>query len=477
MPTVVASIIFAIGIAGLFFLDRGEKGRVSNALWIPTAWLFFCATRSASDWLGVRSAAADQASVYLEGSPLDAAVFTVLEVVALILVISRRRRASPILRRNWVIGLFFFYAALSISWSDFPAVAFKHWIKAIGDVIMVLIVLTEPSAADAVKRLVTRFGFVLLPLSILFIRYYPLLGRRLTNSWTMEPVGVCTQKNGLGILCDILGLGLLWRFRSAYNDREDPNRRRRLLALGAVLAMIVWLLQACNSLTSICALSMASAVMLLSTRPAFRREPALVHLLIVAVVAFSGYALFFQSSGTLLNSLGRDSTMSGRTTGWSIMLSIPNNRLVGTGYDSFWLGPRLKTLWEAFPNLPIGQAHDGYLEIFLNLGWIGVALLGLLIATGYRNVTGGCRRDPDIGSLRIAFFLAAIVTAFTEGVFRMMTPPWIFFLLATAAAPWMPQRRVAAVVTSTQDLLGSGQEPDAFREGAPVGQAGSLARR
>jgi exopolysaccharide production protein ExoQ len=475
MPPAIASIIVGIGIASLFFLDRGEKSRVSNAFWIPTAWLFFCVSRSVSQWLGIGPTAADaaDASVYLEGSPVDRSVFIVLEVVALIVVISRRRRVSPILRSNWVIGLFFVYAALSISWSDYPVVTFKHWIKGIGDVMMVLIVLTEPSVTGAVKRLVTRIGFALLPLSMLFIRYYPLLGRRITNSLTSEPVGVCTQKNGLGTLCYIFGLGLLWRFRSAYNGRKDPNRSRRLLALGTVLSMVVWLLWMCNSLTSICALSMGGAVMLLSTRPVFRRKPNLVHVLILGVVAFSAYAVFFQSSGALVQSLGRDATMSGRTTGWPIILSFVTNPLVGAGYESFWLGPRLEKIWEAFPNLPIGQAHNGYIEMYLILGWIGVALLGVLIVTGYRNVVGAYRRDPDLGSLRIAWFLAVVVNGYTEGVFRMMAPPWIVFLLATAAAPWMPHRmmphrRVAAVVTSTQDLLESGQELDAVPEGAAV---------
>jgi len=384
-------------------------------------------------------------------------------------VISRRRRAIPILRRNWVIGLFFFYAALSMAWSDYPFVTLKHWIKGIGDVLMVLIVLTEPSVTDAVKRLVTRIGFVLLPLSMLFIRYYPLLGRRLTNSWTMEAVGVCTQKNGLGELCDIFGLGLLWRFRSVYNDRKGPNRGRRLLALGAVLVLIVWLLWLCNSLTSICALSVASAVMLLSTRRAFRRKPALVHILIVAILAVALYALFFQSSGAVIQSLGRDATMSGRSTGWPIILSFSTNPLVGAGYESFWLGPRLEKIWEAFPGLKIGQAHNGYIEMYLTLGWIGVALLGVLIATGYRNVIGNYRGDPDIVSLRIAYFLATIITGFTEAAFRMMNPLWIFFLLATiVAAPWMPQRKKLAVVTSTQHLLESGQELDAIREAMPL---------
>jgi O-antigen ligase len=467
MSPSVASIIFAIGIAGLFFLDRGEKSRVSNALWIPTVWLFCCASRSVSEWLGVSPTVTDGA-VYLEGSPVDRAVLSILEVVALIVVISRRRRVSPILRRNWAIGLFFSYAALSISWSDYPLVAFKHWIKGIGDVMMVLIVLTEPRVADAIKRLATRLGFVLLPLSVLFIRYYPLLGRRLTLSWTMEPIGVCTQKNGLGELCDVVGLGLLWCFRSVYNDRGNPRRRRRLLALGIVLATIVWLLWMCNSLTSICALSMASIVMLLSTRLAVRRNPALVHLLTVAVLAISVYALFFQDSGALITSLGRDPTMSGRRVGWPIILSVASNSLVGAGYESFWLGPRLRKVWELIPGAQVGEAHNGYIEIYLILGWIGVGLLGVLIATGYRNVIGGYRRDPATGSLRIAFFIAPLVTGLTEAAFRMMAPPWIIFLLATADAPWAAQRRMSAARTAAEDLLESGQESDVDHEEAPV---------
>lgn len=467
MPPAIAFIIFALGIAGLFFLDRSEKVRMSKAIWIPTAWLFFCTSRSVTQWLGISPTAADRAAVYLEGRPVDATVFAVLETIALVVVINRTRRVGPILRRNCVIGLFFLYAALSISWSDFPLVTFKHWIKGIGDVMMVLIVLTEPSVADAIKRIVTRIGFVHFPLSILFIKYYPLLGRRLTNSWTEEAVGVCTQKNGLGILCDLFGLGLLWRFRSVYSDREDPNRRRRLLALGAVLAMIVWLLWQCNSMTSICALSMAGGVMFLSTRPTCRRKPALVHLLIVAVLACTLYALFFQSSGSLIQDLGRNPTLTGRTEIWHVVLAVPNNRLVGAGYESFWLGPRLLKLWELFPNLPINEAHNGYIEMFINLGWIGVLLLGVLIVTGYRNVIGAYRREPDIGSFRIALFLAPVITGFTEAAFRMMSPPWIVFLLATAVAPWLPKRRVSAVVTATQDLLESGQEPDAVYDGAP----------
>src|SRR5215831_14641590 len=114
MSPLIATIIFAFGIAGLFFLDRGQKGRVSAALWIPTLWLFFNASRSVSEWLGISLATAADASVYIEGSPIDATFFAILEVLALIAVITRLRWGAPLLYKNWVIGLFFLYAAISI---------------------------------------------------------------------------------------------------------------------------------------------------------------------------------------------------------------------------------------------------------------------------------------------------------------------------------------------------------------------------
>ena len=462
MPPAVASIIFGIGVLGLFLLDRSEKTGGSKALWIPTVWLFFSSSRSLAQWLGMDTAA-DQASVYLEGSPVDRGLLIVLEVFALIVVINRGGRVGPILRRNWAIGLFFSYAALSMAWSDYPFVTLKHLVKGIGDLMMVLIVLTEVSVPDAIKRLVTRLGFLLVPLSLLLIWYYPSLGRSHTMDWTPEAVGVATQKNGLGGLCEFLGLGLLWLFRSAYNDRKDPNRKRRLLALGAVLTIIVWLLHLCNSMTSICALGVASGVMLLSTRPAFRRRPAFVHLLIAGAIVCTLYALFFQSSGALIQSLGRNPTLTGRTDAWPVLIKLVRNPLVGVGYESFWLGPRLLKVWEILHST-INEAHSGYVEVLLTLGWIGVVLFGVLLVTGYRNLIRAYRRDPDAGSFRIAWFLAVVITGLTEAVFRMMSPLWIVFLLATAASRWDGAVNALSRGRPANLLPWPAQQSDAFNE-------------
>lgn len=431
MPPTLASFIFGLGILGLFWLDRDNEANVSKALWVPTVWLMLIGSRPVSFWLGMApTVGAD--TVYAEGSPIDRAVFTGLVTLGLAVLIARRHWVGPTLRRNWPVVLFFSFAALSILWSDYAYVTFKHWIKGIGDVAVVLIVLTEPSVTDALKRLITRLAFTLLPLSVLLCKYYGNLGRVLTKSWTEEYTGVTTQKNSLGAICMVLGLGVLWRLRAVYRDREDPARSRRLLALGAVLTSVVWLLWKCNSLTSICALTMGASLMLGSTRPAVRRRPALVHLMFAAMLFVAVYALFFQSSATLVQDLGRDATFSGRTQIWSKLLSIPNDRLVGAGYESFWLGARLEKFWTMDGGwyYGINEAHSGYVEMLLNLGWIGVALLGILTVVGYRNAIAAWRRDPYTGGLGLALLLGALISAFTEAAFRMMYITWVAFLLA-----------------------------------------------
>ena len=80
------------------------------------------------------------------------------------------------------------------------------------------------------------------------------------------------------------------------------------------------------------------------------------------------------------------------------------------------------------PSTGSQKAHNGYLELYLNLGWIGVALLAGLILISYPKVIATLRADPQTGSLGLAFFVAEVVYNYTEAGFRMMFPLWIFFL-------------------------------------------------
>ena len=457
IPPIVATIIYAIGILGLFYLGRDEGWRMSKALWIPAVWLFLISSRSVSLWLGIAPVMDDASDAYIEGSPIDRAIFMALLLAALTVVISRMHRVGPLLASNKVILLFFLFCAVSILWSDFPFVAFKRWAKSIGDLAMVLIILTEPDPRGALKRLITRLGFILFPLSVLLIKYYPSLGRRLTNSWTMEATGVTMQKNSLGVICMLFGVGFLWYFGVVYRDRDKPDRRRRLLAYGTIIATIAWLLGACNSLTSIAGLAIAGGVMWLARRTS--RTPAIVHLLVLAVLGISLTALFSNPGGQVVEALGRNPSLSGRTQVWSLVLSQDTNPWVGTGFESFWLGDRLEALRKALPNFPISSAHNGYIEVYLNLGGAGITLLALLLLAGYRNVIAAFREDPERGSLLLGLFLATLFESLTEAAFRMMSPAWIFLLLTIITASQVvalePVAQAGNVLVESEQWIGA----------------------
>jgi exopolysaccharide production protein ExoQ len=441
MPPIIASLSFAILIFGLFWIDRDRELRTSKALWIPTIWVLINASRPASMWLatfgfdvGPQTTSVD---IYTEGSPIDRAVFTALVSAGLIVLIARHRKVGPLLRRNCPILLLFGFAALSIFWSDFPFVTFKRWTKGIGDVEMVFIVLTDADALGATKRLLSRVGLLLVPLSVLYCKYYPAIGRLMTRSWANTYVGVTTQKNTLGWLCLLLGLGFLWRIRAVFRDRKDSKRSLRILAYGLILGMILWLLQMSDSMTSFSSFIVVGTVMILASQPKLLRKRVAVHVLVAAAIGIPLFALFFDLSGSLVADLGRDPTLTGRTAIWSDVLRMPFNRLVGAGYESFWLGDRL--LWlRAMAGFDVNEAHNGYLEIFLNLGWMGVGLLTVVIVTGYRKVIAALRASSDAGSLYLACFLAVLLASLTEAGFRTMSLTWIFFLFSIVAASKTP---------------------------------------
>jgi O-antigen ligase len=436
MPTAVATLVYALLILTLFWLDRDKEARTSNALWLPFIWFSIAFSRSVGAWVGGWPATIDlSANRYIEGNPIDRYVFSGLILAGLIVLATRGQRVGALLRRNAPILLFFFYAAVSIFWSDYSDVAFKRWTKAVGDLVMILIVLTERDRLAALKHLVARVGYLFAPLSILFIKYYPALGRMYNRfSWTTSYVGCAWGKNELGYVCLILGLVCVWRLCSIRRETKDARRIQPLIAQGALLAMVLWLLWMANSMTSWACFLMVSTLIVMTSHPRFTRKTRVVHILALAMIAFSVCTIFFNTSGALLQGIGKDPTITGRTEIWSLLLSMTRKPLLGTGFESFWLGDRLDRIWSEVwwhPN----EAHNGYLEVYLNLGWIGVALLALIIVTGYRNVLAAFRRGSAESQLTLPFFITGVIYNLTESAVRELHGVWIVFLLSAFAIP------------------------------------------
>lgn len=434
MPPKIAIIVFAVGICGLFALDRDRKARTSKALWLPVIWIWIVGSRPVSAWLGIHSRTGDMAAQLAEGSPFDAAIFAVLLAAGIIALISRRSRVRDCLKANSPILIYFAYCLLSLLWSDFPDIAFKRWIKAIGDLMMVLVVITDPKPVAALRRLLSRTGFILLPASVLLINYFGDLGRDFDPWGRPSVTGVTTNKNLLGVITFTLSLGAVWRVLTLLRDRGQPNRARHLLAQGILLAFGVALLMMARSATSGACFVFGTGLMLATGLPVVGRRSGVVHALVLVIVLTGGLTMLLGGDADVVHAMGRQTDFTGRTAVWKAVIPMAPNPVLGAGFESFWLGSRLEKLWRLFPVFRPNEAHNGYIEVYLNLGFVGVALILLILMNGYLRAVGTFRRDPAIGGLILAYVAAAAIYSVTEAGFRLLDPIWVFLLLAVASA-------------------------------------------
>jgi O-antigen ligase len=430
MPPALALILTLAFIFFLFWRESREKTDVSSALWVPLIWYFITASRFLSQWLSMLGILTGASSLD-DGSPIDRAVFFGLIAAGLYVLCRRRVQLSEFARRNvWLIA-FLAYCFLAICWSDFPLIALKRWIKVLGHPIMALIILTEPNPEEAVRRVLKRSAYLLIPLSILLGKYFPQYGRAY-NSWTGEGyyLGVTTDKNALGHVCMIVGVFFFWNAMQAFRMKNRKARRDELLLSVGFLGLTCWLLKMANSATSLATMLMGILTIGLLGLP-FMNKRLIGMYVLFGILAFVAADSLFGIYGKIVGGLGRNMTLTDRTSIWQLVLSFHSDPIFGVGFESFWLGERLKDIWSTTDGAGITEAHNGYLETYLNLGFIGVALMiGLLLGT-YRKVRLDLLSRFEFGRLRIGLLFAILVYNLTEAAFASVHLVYtVFFLIA-----------------------------------------------
>ena len=424
MPTLALLLCTAFVLFLLRVEKRASRG-VSAAIWIPTVWMLIAATgRPLATWFtGAQPIAqrAYSAATNESGSAMDRWMLTALAVVGIVIIVGRRFNWFGAMRRQgWLIVLLAFML-VSTFWSEITAIALKRWAREWVAIVMVLLMMSEANPRQALASLLRRCAYVLLPFSVVLIRYYPALGRQYSRwSGVQMWTGVTGQKNELGRLCMISVFFLLFALYQHW--RGHPLVGARYLRWGDISVILIglYLLIGSRSATSLATLILGVATFFgLRWFKMLRSSVGQIGLqaLVVFLIAFGTAVPFLGGSNVAAFSgaLGRDETLTGRTEVWAeVMPARDRQPLLGYGFGSFWTDAR-RQLYD------IPTSHNGYLDILLEVGEVGLVFYTAWLLSCTRQLHRALAWEYDWAGFSICLLLMSLIYNTTESALNSTT--------------------------------------------------------
>jgi exopolysaccharide production protein ExoQ len=143
----------------------------------------------------------------------------------------------------------------------------------------------------------------------------------------------------------------------------------------------------------------------------FKKRDYFVVFFLLLVVVCGAAAVIMLSPDSLFTLLGKDVTLTGRTGIWrAVTDSIAKRPLFGYGYQAFWLGLEgesyrviLAVSWV------LAQAQNGFLDVMLEMGVVGLAIVVLVFGFAFRDGVVCLLRSRDDKRLRAVEWYLTIV--------------------------------------------------------------------
>lgn len=323
-------------------------------------------------------------------------------------------QALRLISEHWALLLLIIWAGLSTFWSADPATTVLRTI-AIVMAFFAAIGLCIHFDARALARMTTIAVLIGMGLSlILYVAGDPLAQTEIGLR------GAFTHKNSLGQVTSIgvvLGAGLAIR---------PGDRWLGLLTLAAGLACLVLARSATALAACAAGVALLPAIVLLGSArlPRFTKPALIVGGVLGALVLGMSYTL-------VLELLGRDPSLTNRDLIWEFTLDNWSRRpLTGFGFRAFWTAPYNIGLVHVYFYDAYDQSHNGFLQILLDLGLVGLSLFVLWLLFVFLRVPGVVIH-PD-KRIWVVLWVVFLIYAMTEAIF--LAPNGFTWFVVTLAA-------------------------------------------
>ncbi|AFZ30998.1 O-antigen polymerase [Gloeocapsa sp. PCC 7428] len=372
-----------------------------------------------------------------EGNPLFQLIwFVVYAIAAGLLLVHWKAFIRVITTSHLNIALLFVIAAIGVAvfshyWSVAPSVTLRRSFALLGTSIFGIYFSVRYQPREQLKLLGWAFGLMVV-LSFVFAIAVPRYGIDVyphAGAWR----GVFAQKNNLGRAMTLSSLVfLLLAF--------DKTKYRWILWTGFILSFALLLLS--TSKTSL--LVTLTAFALLPLYRALRwRSTVFLPIFIISILIASAISILVVSEvDTLLGLIGKDATFTGRTPLWeAVWVMIVQRPWLGYGYNAFWLGWQSYSsfVWE-FVRWTPPHAHNGFLDLWLDIGLLGVIVFTLSLLFAFLQAIRKTRQDKRIEFLFPITYLS-ILLLFNMTYSTILSRNDIYWVLYISVLFWKPLKQ------------------------------------
>jgi len=280
-------------------------------------------------------------------------------------------------------------------------------------------------------------AFLLLPLSVLFIKFYPELGRDFAYSGAPMYTGVGFQKNALGQLCLITGIYFAWNLLLSRRNDLFSGQKLGITIYIIIIPITLWLFYMARSATSLVCMVLATSIFLAGRMAPIRNRPqSIIILTILSVIIFAILEMTIGIKNSIIVMIGRRPDFTDRVYVWETYLSLVRNPIVGYGFDSFY--DSIRGLVDE-----VHSAHNGYLEIYLNLGAIGVALIIGCFLSGIKKAYHFIAVNYEAALLNFSLIIVVALYSWTEATLSGVNNIFLFLIFAVTTIPEIDQICIA----------------------------------
>jgi len=366
----------------------------------------------------------------LEGDRVMQVTWIAVYAITMLLLARRTRETVGLLCRERWLGLLCGLAATSILWSVATDVTLRRTAALFGTTAFG-IYLASRYTAHELLRLVAWVLSAAAILSVVASLFFPGYGISIDDgAWR----GIFVHKNALGRAMALSCLVLLFKLRHGVL----LNR----LILAGVLALAAVALLGSSSVAGF--LTAMVVVVTIPLWPIFRlrRAPA-VAAAVFALMAIIGAGIWLSTvADVMVAAVGKDPGLTGRTALWAaVQDAIASRPWLGHGYSAFWLGwdGESAAVWSALQWKP-PHAHNGFLDLTLELGIVGVVLLvGGLVTAAWRAALL-IRRSTSIYALwPVVYLVFIIVVNLAESTILVRNS--IFWMLYVVTCMWLTRAK------------------------------------